>query len=320
MHVSIDGPAPSRCAYRPVHLPTNVPYNNTDSTLSFKIMINNNSNDHDQRREGPKISTAIPTANNPLPNPKIPAVGRIHRSHNTSIKSDTMGYLGEGSHDNETTMHRDHQAQENVTVQDLQAMKQMIREIRQNPELLCEQRREGPKISTAIRTANNHMPNPKIPSVIRIRRTHSTSIQSDTMVHLGEGDYDNETSMQRDHQAQEKVTVQDLQAMKQMISEIRQNPELLCEYSATECDAIGNSGEEFHDNETKMLREDQAQEKVTAQDLQAMKQMVGEIRQDPKLLYEYSTTFSQYNRRNRRATVTLPIARTDSNLHKGFLM
>mmetsp|Transcript_34378 Transcript_34378/g.73230 ORF Transcript_34378/g.73230 Transcript_34378/m.73230 type:complete len:125 (+) Transcript_34378:247-621(+) len=49
--------------------------------------------------------------------------------------------------------------------------------------------------------------------------------------------------------------------------------------------------------------EEEFQEKVaiTTRDLQAMKEMIREIRKDPELLYEYSPAFSQHGGRHRIA-------------------
>ena len=73
-----------------------------------------------------------------MPDPNIPAVIRIHQSPDTTAADDFMDDLGGDLDDNATAMHQDEEVKEQVTVHDLQAMKQMIREIRQNPELLYE--------------------------------------------------------------------------------------------------------------------------------------------------------------------------------------
>jgi len=73
-----------------------------------------------------------------MTSPKIPPTNLLHQYHDTSINvaggaaSDVGGILDS----NATSMGREENAREEVTLQDLQAMKQMIREIRQNPELL----------------------------------------------------------------------------------------------------------------------------------------------------------------------------------------
>mmetsp|Transcript_28208 Transcript_28208/g.51017 ORF Transcript_28208/g.51017 Transcript_28208/m.51017 type:complete len:127 (+) Transcript_28208:108-488(+) len=101
--------------------------------------MTNDNNVHELRGERPKISSTKPTTtSNLMPDPNIPAVIRIHQSPDTTAADDLMDDLGGGLDDNATTMHQDEEVKEQVTVQDLQAMKQMIREIRQNPELLYE--------------------------------------------------------------------------------------------------------------------------------------------------------------------------------------
>jgi len=57
--------------------------------------------------------------------------------------------------------------------------------------------------------------------------------------------------------------------------------------------AASDAGGVLDGNATSMGREEKAQEEVTLQDLQAMKQMIHEIRQNPELLYKYSPAFSQ---------------------------
>jgi len=58
-------------------------------------------------------------------------------------------------------------------------------------------------------------------------------------------------------------------------------------------DARGLGDDDTATHTKNLIRQDQEsrEEEITAQDLQAMKQMIREIRQRPQLLYEYSPVF-----------------------------
>ena len=80
------------------------------------------------------------------------------------------------------------------------------------------------------------MPDPKVPTVIHIHQVndavHYATATRDMTSDL-EGDSDENTKLMRQDSEDKEVTVEDLKAMKQMIREIRENPDLLYQYSTT---------------------------------------------------------------------------------------
>ena len=75
-----------------------------------------------------------------------------------------------------------------------------------------------------------------VPAVIKIRKVHDAvcfdSTTSDMRSDLGEASDDNTQTIRQENEVT-GVTVENLRAMKEMIREIRENPDLLYEYSTT---------------------------------------------------------------------------------------
>mmetsp|Transcript_24683 Transcript_24683/g.40201 ORF Transcript_24683/g.40201 Transcript_24683/m.40201 type:complete len:116 (+) Transcript_24683:197-544(+) len=100
---------------------------------------------------------------------KIPPTNLIHQSHGTSTNAvgGTANDVGGILDSTATSTGREENAQEEVTLQDLQAMKQMIREIRQNPELLYKY---SPAFSQLTQSVLKRLPM-KGPSTIPAKKT-----------------------------------------------------------------------------------------------------------------------------------------------------